>query len=110
GQLALLDDGSWTNPIWEQIRDRQTAFSDGAFAWSATRFDIAEQGQTEFVPAAYVSGGMFDVLGVHAATGRLLTTADDVRGLGPAGPVAVIGYDFWRQRFGGTSDVVGRSI
>ena len=23
-QLTLLLDGSWTNPIWEQIRDRQT--------------------------------------------------------------------------------------
>ena len=37
-----------------------------------------------------------------------LTIADDVRGGGPDGPVAVIGYDFWQKRFGGTDDAIGR--
>src|SRR5262249_45321868 len=110
GQLALLDGGQWTNPIWEQIRDREQQFSDGVFAWSAARFDVAEQGQTEFVFGAYVSGRMFDVLGVKAAVGRTLTPCADVRGMGASGPVAVIGYDFWQRRFGGTPDIVGRTL
>ena len=32
-RLVLLGPGSWTNPLWEQIRDRRTLF-DGALAWS----------------------------------------------------------------------------
>jgi putative ABC transport system permease protein len=42
-QLALITSDpargitSWTNPIWEQIRQRRDLF-DGAFAWLSTRF------------------------------------------------------------------------
>ena len=32
---------SWTNPIWEQIRERQHELFDGAFVWSDTQFDLA---------------------------------------------------------------------
>ena len=42
--------------------------------------------------------------------GRTLTPADDVRGGGRDGAVAVISYGFWQRRFGGAADVVGRSI
>ena len=48
-RLVLLDDGSWTNPIWEQMRDRQHEWADGAVAWSDTRFDLSRGGATEFV-------------------------------------------------------------
>ena len=40
-RLVLLDRGSWTNPIWEQIRNRQAQVFDGAAAWSSARFDLA---------------------------------------------------------------------
>jgi putative ABC transport system permease protein len=100
---------SWTNPIWEQIRDRQTLF-DGAFAWSSTRFNLAEGGQTEFVDGVWASGRYFDVLGVPAILGRTFTETDDRRGGGPEGPVAVISYSFWQRRFGGAADAIGRSL
>jgi predicted permease len=107
-QLVVLKDGSWTNPIWEQIRDRRV-FNE-AFAWSATRFNLADRGANEYVPGDYASGSMWDVLGLHPAAGRFFTTADDVRSGGPFGPVVVIGYDFWQRRYGGTVDVVGKTI
>ena len=109
-RLALVADGDWTNPIWEQMRQRQPQFADGAFAWSATRFDLASTGETDFVDGAWVSGGMFDVLGVPAARGRVIGDADDRRGGGPDGPVAVISYPFWQRRFGGAADIVGRTL
>ena len=52
---------------------------------------------------------MFDVLGVPAVVGRTFTEADDVRGGGPDGPVAVISYAMWQRRYGGAPDVVGRT-
>ena len=48
----------WTNPLWEQVRDRQGMF-DGAFAWSSTRFNLAPGGQTEFVDGLWASGRYF---------------------------------------------------
>jgi putative ABC transport system permease protein len=102
--------GSWTNPQWEQIRDRSEEMFDGAFVWSSPRFDVASGGQTEFVNGLYVSGRYFETLGVPAILGRTLTPDDDRRGGGTAGPVAVISYSFWQRRYGGAADVVGKPL
>jgi putative ABC transport system permease protein len=100
---------SWTYPIWEQIRQRPQLF-ERAFAWSNTRFNLAPGGQTEFVEGIWASAGMFETLGVPAVLGRTFSDADDRRGGGPDGPVAVISYDFWQRRFGGTADTIGRTL
>ena len=54
-QLVLLDRGSWTNPIWEQIRDERELF-DGAFAWSRQRFDLARAARPTSSTASRSSG------------------------------------------------------
>src|SRR4030095_4368529 len=89
---------SWTTPIWEQVRARADRFG-GAMAWSTARFNLALGGEAQPVEGIWASGGFFDVLGVRAIGGRTFTPADDVRGGGPDGPVAVIGYNFWINRF-----------
>ncbi len=105
------DNTSFTNPIWEQVRDRAAETSSGAFAFSNTRFNMAQGGQTEFVDGLWASGGVFDVLGVPAVIGRTLSPQDDVRGAtGPDGPVTVISYRWWQQRYGGATDVLGKTI
>ena len=109
GSLALLTDGSWSYPIWSEIRTRETELFDGAFAWSAQRFDLSASGQAEPVDGAYVSGRLFDVLGVTAIRGRLISPADD-GGAPTDGPVAVISHRLWQQRFAGAHDVVGRQL
>jgi predicted permease len=100
---------SWTNPIWEALRDAPAAF-DGTFAWAGTRFNLASSGDSEMVPGVWVSGRYFETLGVRAALGRTITPADDRRGGGPDGPVAVISHSFWQRRFGGAPTVVGRQL
>ena len=109
GRLALLADGSWSYPVWQEIGARAGDQFDGVFAWSRERFDLAQGGRTVPVDGAYVSGRFFDVLGVTAARGRLLTPADD-SAAPPNGPVAVISHRFWRQNFNGADDVVGRQL
>jgi predicted permease len=111
--LALLIDGSWSYPIWKEIAAREAELFDGAFAWSPQRFDLSAGGQTEPVDGAYVSGRLFEVLGVTAFRGRMLTPADDGApraSRGADGPVAVISHRLWRQRFGGAPDAVGRQL
>lgn len=107
--LALLLDGSWSYPIWNEISARQNDLSDGAVAWADERFDLSRGGQSAFVDAAYVSGRFFEVLGVSAVRGRLLTPSDD-SGSPPDGPVAVISHRFWRGHFAGDDSVIGRQL
>ncbi len=109
-RLVLLDGGSWTHPIWEQIRDRQAEIVSGAAAWSELRFDLSRGGPTEPVEGLWVSGEFFDVLGVPAIAGRTFTARDDARDGGPDGPVAVISYAFWQRHFGGAADAIGRPL
>lgn len=96
-----------TNPLWERIRDGQEAFSS-ALAWSPTTFDLAGGGEVRPAQGLWVSGGFFQTLGVHAAHGRVLSPADDVRGCGA--PAAVLSDGFWRREYGGNLRAVGRTI
>jgi predicted permease len=109
GSLALLTNGSWSYPIWAEIKARETELFDSAFAWSPHRFDVSRSGQSDLVDGAYVSGHLFDVLGVTAVRGRMITPADD-GGAAPDGPVAVISHRLWRQRFTGSPDIIGRQL
>jgi predicted permease len=108
GSLVYVQGGSWTNPIWQALDRHGHELFDGAFAWSDERFDLSQSGETAFVDGAYVSGRMFDVLGVSPVRGRPLTAADDT--VGGESAVAVISHRFWQQRFGGADDVVGRQL
>lgn len=114
-RLAILGSGnsardSWTNPIWEQIRDRASGLADGAFAYSSSRFNLSSNAETQYVDGFWASGRVFEVLGVPAILGRTFTEADDRRGGGPDGPVAVISYKYWQDRYGGAADVVGQRL
>jgi putative ABC transport system permease protein len=110
GQLVVIDRTSWPNPVWEQIRERQHDLFESAGAWSPERFNLAQSGPIDSVSGAYVSGGLFRTLGVDAIPGRTLTPADDARGGGPDGLVAVISARFWHARFDGAQDVLGRQL
>ena len=60
------------------------------------------------VAVVYATSNYFRVLGIRAALGRFYN-ADEDR-LGSAAPVAVVSYAFWKNRLGGDSSVLGRTI
>ena len=102
-------DDEFTNPIWEQVRDHQQAFS-GVLAFSPDRFDLAGGGESHFVQGLWVSGSFFGVLGVPAIRGRVFTggnAGEDRRG---SPPLAVISYSFWQRNFAGDANVVGKTV
>ena len=109
-KLVMVGRTDWTNPIWEQLRLRQSELFESACAWSFQRFNLSDTGRADPVDGVYVSGGLFDTLGINMVAGRPLTPADDVRGGGPDGHVAVISHRFWQQRFGGARDVLERQL
>jgi len=110
GELVVLEGGSWTNPIWEQVRRHADGKFAGALAWGEERLDLSTGGETDPVVALLVSGSFFDTLGVRPAFGRLLTAEDDRRGGGPDGPTVVIGERFWERRFQRDPGVIGRPL
>jgi putative ABC transport system permease protein len=98
--------GYFTNPLWEQVRDRQDVFRAVA-AFGGTSFDLASSGEARRVSGGYVSGDYFTVFAVTPAVGRLFTRSDDQRGC-PG--IAVLSHRFWTREYGGVRDVVGKSI
>jgi putative ABC transport system permease protein len=96
-----------TNPIWEQIRDRQEGFS-GIFAWGADTANLAPGGEERPARMLYVSGDFFNTLGVQPVLGRVLTTTDDQRGCGAPG--VVISDGFWQREYGQDANVIGRKL
>ncbi len=105
-QVNMGDSAYFTNPIWEQVRDRQDVFA-GIFAFGGARFNLAAAGEARYAPGNYVSGQFFETLGLHALMGRTFTTADDKRGC-PG--TAVLSHGFWQREYGGHGEVVGKSI
>jgi len=99
--------GVFAYPMYAHLRDGTQMF-DGLAAWGGINASFNESGNTELVSGVIVTGNFFDVLGVHAAQGRLLSVADDV--MPGAHPVAVISHAFWRSRFAGRRDVVGSEV
>jgi len=105
----LPEDDVFSDPAFVRLRDAGRGLVDlFAVAYPnrpRVTFDGAA-GERESVRAQFVSGDMFERLGVGPAAGRLLTPQDDLRP--GAHPVAVLSHAFWMQRFGGDPSVVGR--
>ena len=94
-------------PLYRDLRDRNQVFS-GVLGYHHTTFGVGYQGQVERVPGEIVSGNYFDVLGIGAAFGRMLSPGDDRV---PGGhPVAVLTYDFWVDHFRSDRGVLGKTI
>jgi putative ABC transport system permease protein len=97
----------FTNPIWEEIRNRKNESGTTMLAaFSEASFNTADGGEARRVRGQWVSGEFFALFGMQPAAGRLLTPRDDVRGC-PA--TAVLGHTFWQSEYGGR-DVVGTTI
>ena len=99
----------WSYAMWERLRERVGAF-DGAFAWMLQPLDLAQTGESQPVEGLFASGDFFRTLGVQPIAGRAFTGADDVRGGGPDGALAVISYDLWQRQFNGAASAVGSRL
>ena len=97
---------TFTNALWEQVRDRQDVFS-GVFAWGEDKFDLSQGGAVHLANGMWVSGGFIDTLRLQPAAGRLIAAADDRRGCSGA---AVLSYGFWQDHYGGNEHAVGSTL
>jgi len=103
---------NFSYPLFDALRMPDRTFS-GMFAAIDGTYHLEMSGpgstvEAEPVLVQAVSGEYFQVLGVRAAAGRLLTVEDD-RSVSTE-PVAVVSYAVWQQRFLGDRAVIGRRI
>jgi predicted permease len=102
---------NFSYPLFQQLRDNTHTFN-GVFAAidGSSNMEIVGPGSGQSLKAEVqlVSGEYFQVLGVNALTGRTLTVEDNQ--IPGAHPVAVISYDFWRNKLGADASIVGKGI
>ena len=111
GELVLMAESisqgrsfSFTTPAFRGLSD-STALT-GLAAFRPWRFRTEFHGESQLVNGQLASGGYFSVLGVGASWGRVLTPEDD----SAANPVAVLGYDYWRNALDANPAAIGQTI
>ena len=82
------------------------AFS-GAAGFFATTLSADRGARATEVPVLMASANYFPLLGVAPAYGRFFGEAEAREGVGGT---AVLGYDYWRRRFGGRRDAIGQVL
>ena len=96
-------------PQYEDLAANKPGISDVAAFSDWAPFNVSlGAGEPQRVRGGLATGSFFDVLGLKAAAGRLIGRDDD-RSFG-GHPVAVLSHHYWRTRFEGAPDVVGRTI
>jgi len=94
-------------PDFDEIRRNNTAF-DGVAAWGGVTVSMGTGEDVTAVSGAIVTGNFFDVLGVHATAGRVISDADDVTP--DAHPVIVLSDRLWQRRFNRDPNIVGKDV
>jgi predicted permease len=94
-------------PMYKDFRDRNQVFS-GVICRYALPLSLGLNGRGERLDGELVSGNYFQVLGVQAALGRVITPDDDR--IPDGQPVAVLSYRFWMERFHGNPAVLGQNL
>jgi predicted permease len=100
-------DSIFSYPMFRDLERVQTSFS-GIAAHRDFGASIAYEGTSESGDAMLVSGSYFSVLGLTPHLGRLLAPDDD-RQPG-SGQAVVLGYEYWRRRFGARPDVLDQTL
>ena len=71
------------------------------------RLTLLVRGQAEAAPVEYISGNFLSSLGIIPAAGRLIDDRDNTAG---ASQVAVLSYNYWRDRFAGDFGAIGQTV
>lgn len=95
------------------LRDGTSAFAmpgggSGLIGHATAIATLQEGGRSQVLIGELVTGNTFQMMGIHAARGRMLLPEDDT---GPgAARVVVLGQGFWQRRFGGDPKVLGSTV
>jgi predicted permease len=92
---------------YEAMRERQQSFERLAAYINGSTVNVTVDGQPKRYTGAYVTDEFFKILGVAPAMGRDFAASDNQPG---AEKVTLISHKLWQRDFGGTRDVLGKTI
>jgi predicted permease len=90
--------------VWQS---RQTSFEKFGAFWFTPINLSTEEGRPERFSGGMLTVQAFEALGVQPALGRGFRDGDDRAG---AEPVILLSHDLWRDRYGSSPGIVGKSI
>ena len=93
-------------PDFQDWQKQQDVFERMAL-YVGQNLNLTGMGDAEHLRGAVASSNLFSILGLNAAVGQTFSPDDD---LPTSAPKVVLSYGFWRQKFGGDRNVVGRAI
>src|SRR5262245_8825591 len=99
GQISAMDYG--------ELAPAQQSLESMAAYLSGSTVNVTVSGKPQRYTGAYVTERFLGILGVSPMLGRDFTAEDNKPG---AEKVALLGYGIWQRDFGGTSDIVGKSV
>ena len=99
--------GSTTAPTFYDWRSNQHVFQAFAASLVSNNFVVRSGGRPERLTVLKATGGFFDVLRVRPRIGRVFTIDNETPG---RERVAVISDAFWKRRFGGTPDILNKTV
>ena len=88
------------------FREQSATFQDIAM-YQDDSVSVTGMAEPERVDALIVTDGMLPLLGIPPMLGRVFSRADDTKG---APDTAVLTYGYWRRKWGGDPNVVGKTI
>ena len=94
-------------PDFLDFRQLKTVFSD-LLVYTPSPVSVEADGRPERAWVEMVSGNYFSMLGLEAVRGR--TFAPNEGWVLGKDPLIVLGYKYWRRRFGGDASVIGRAV
>lgn len=105
-KIGIQPSGEFDQNAYEFLRDHQKTLA-GLIAWDDGNIAPVIDGKPSIITVDYLSGNFYSLLGIDLLAGRAFTPADDVQG---APAVAVISYEYWRERFGLDPSVLGKRV
>ncbi len=94
-------------PNYLDVREANAVFTEMA-ALRVMPTHVSAGGEKSRLWGYLVTGSYFDLLGIRAWRGRLLSASDDVTT--GAHPVAVVSHASWQRRFGSDPALVGSTV
>jgi predicted permease len=99
-------DASVAYPDYMDLRDRPQSF-DSLTAAMRSSYNLTGSGEAERVLARQISATFFSTFRVPVAIGRDFNKEDDQQ---YAAPTTILSHSFWQHQFGGSRDIIGKSI
>ena len=101
-----VDDNGWSAPSIMDFRAQNQTLSS-LVEYHAMSFILYKHGDPDRVKTGVVSWNYFDVFRIHPILGHSFSPKDDEIG---APAVTLLSNEYWRKKFGGDPNVVGKTF